>query len=206
MSISIADIFQRNRIWAKQHLEADSDYFRRLTDVQKPDYLWIGCADSRVPANDITGLAPGELFVHRNIANVVHASDMNCMSVVQYAVEHLHVRHIVICGHYGCGGVCAAMEPQAHGLVDCWLDAVRAAAREHADELAGIGADQARQDRLCELNVRAQVRNMCDSPVVQRAWERGEGLAVHGWIYSLHDGLLHDLECDVTGAVSAVSG
>jgi carbonic anhydrase len=197
MSISISNIFQRNRVWAEDHLKADRAYFQRLTGAQKPDYLWIGCADSRVPANDITGLEAGELFVHRNIANVVHASDMNCMSVVQYAVEHLHVSHIIICGHYGCGGVRAAMEPPGHGLVDFWLDAVRHAARDSADELAALDSDQARRDRLCELNVRAQVRNVCESPVVQRAWSRGEELSVHGWIYGLHDGLLHDLGYDV---------
>jgi len=202
MSISIADIFQRNRVWAEQHLEADSDYFRRRTVVQKPDYLWIGCADSRVPANDITGLEPGELFVHRNIANVVSAADMNCMAVVQYAIEHLHITHVVICGHYGCGGVRAALEPPGHGLVDFWLDAVRATARENDRELSALEKGKAREDRLCELNVRAQVRNICHSTVLQRAWGRGERVAVHGWIYGLHDGLLHDLECDVTGGAS----
>ncbi|RIA47694.1 carbonic anhydrase [Dichotomicrobium thermohalophilum] len=206
MTTSLPDIFQRNRLWAAQHLETDRDYFHRLSTLQKPDYLWIGCADSRVPANVITGLEPGEVFVHRNVANVVHATDMNCMSVVQYAIEHLGIRHIIICGHYGCGGVHAAMAPPGHELVDYWLDAVRATARDHADELAGLETDAARADRLCELNVRAQVRSLSHSPILQRAWERGEDIAVHGWIYGLDDGLLHDLGCDVTGAATTASG
>jgi len=198
MSKSVADIFKLNRRWAKEHLEADTDYFHRLSNLQKPDYLWIGCADSRVPANVITGLEPGEVFVHRNIANIVSAADMNCMAVMQYAIEHLHIKHVVICGHYGCGGVHAAMEPPGHGLVDFWLDSVRATSREHQAELDACDTDAARADRLCELNVHAQVRNICHSTVLQRAWARGDDIAVHGWIYGLHDGLLHDLECDVT--------
>jgi len=198
MSTDVREIFQRNRTWAEQHLSSDAEYFDRLSKAQKPDYLWIGCADSRVPANDITGLEPGELFVHRNIANVVHGADMNCMAVMQYAIEHLRIRHIIVCGHYGCGGVRAAMEPPGHGLVDFWLDGVRATARKHAHELDELETDQAREDRLCELNVRAQVRNICYSTVVQRAWERCEDVMVHGWIYGLDDGLLRDLGCDVT--------
>ena len=205
MRKSVADIFQRNRVWAQRRLEADSDYFQRLVNLQTPDYLWIGCADSRVPANVITGLEPGEVFVHRNIANIISAADMNCMSVVQYAIEHLHIKHIVICGHYGCGGVQAAMEPPGHGLVDFWLDSVRATARENHAELANCPSQTARADRLCELNVRAQVRNICHSTVLKRAWARGAHVAVHGWIYGLHDGLLHDLECDVTHAPAATA-
>jgi len=205
MNKSVSDIFQRNRIWARQHLEADSGYFNRLANLQMPDYLWIGCADSRVPANVITGLEPGEVFVHRNIANVVSAADMNCMAVVQYAIEFLHIKHIVICGHYGCGGVHAAMEPPGHGLVDFWLDSVRATARENHADLAACDTEQARADRLCELNVHAQVRNICHSTVLQRAWARGDLIAVHGWIYGLHDGLLHDLQCDVTHAGGATT-
>ncbi len=200
MSISISKIFERNRLWAEEHLKADRAYFQRLKGMQEPDYLWIGCADSRVPANVITGLEPGEVFVHRNVANVVHAGDMNCMAVMQYAIEYLHIKHIVVCGHYGCGGVRAAMEAPDHGLVDYWLDPVRATARENDAELAALKSGKAREDRLCELNVRAQVRNVCHSTVVQRAWARREELAVHGWIYGLHDGLLHDLECDVSRA------
>lgn len=201
MSKSVAEILQRNRMWAEQHLETDPDYFYRLSNLQMPDYLWIGCADSRVPANVITGLEPGEVFVHRNIANIVSAADMNCMAVLQYAIEHLRIRHIIVCGHYGCGGVRAAMEPPGHGLVDFWLDSVRATARRNDEELSSLANGKAREDRLCELNVRAQVRSVCHSTVLQRAWARGDQIAVHGWIYGLHDGLLHDLECDVTRGV-----
>ncbi len=194
---SLAHIFQRNRIWAHQHLESDLDYFKRLSSLQAPEYLWIGCADSRVPANVITGLEPGEVFVHRNVANLVSAADMNCMAVLQYAIEHLKVRHIIVCGHYGCGGVKAALEPPLHGLVDYWLEPVRALAREHAAELDSL-AGRARADRLCEMSVCAQVRNVAHTPIIQRAWSRGDAIAVHGWIYGLDDGLLHDLGCDCT--------
>lgn len=202
MTSSIANILQRNRIWAAQHLETDPDYFRRLVGLQTPDYLWIGCADSRVPANVITGLEPGEVFVHRNIANIVHTSDMNCMAVVQYAIEHLHIKHIIVCGHYGCGGVRAAMQPQDHGLVDYWLAPVRSVAAGAAAELRTLETLQARENRLCELNVHAQVRNVSTSPILQRAWGRGEDITVHGWIYGLDDGLIHDLDCDYTRTTS----
>jgi len=205
MSTSVTDIFRRNRVWAHEHLETDQDYFHRLSNLQTPDYLWIGCADSRVPANVITGLEPGEVFVHRNVANVVHAADMNCMAVIEYAIEHLRIRHIIVCGHYGCGGVRAAMDAPGDGLVDHWLDPVRATARDHAAELAGLDTDRSREDRLSELNVRAQVRNVCHSPILQRAWARGEEIAVHGWIYGLDDGLLHDLGCDVTRRPADIS-
>lgn len=193
---SLAHIFQRNRIWAQQHLEGDPDYFKRLAGLQSPEYLWIGCADSRVPANVITGLQPGEVFVHRNIANLVSAADMNCMAVLQFAIEHLKVRHIIVCGHYGCGGVKAALEPPMHGLVDYWLEPLRSLAREHAAELDTLSEDHARARRLCELNVCAQVQNVSNTPIIQRAWARNERIAVHGWVYGLDNGLIHDLQCD----------
>ena len=192
---SPADILKRNRVWASQHLADDPGYFRRLANLQRPDYLWIGCADSRVPANVITGLEPGEVFVHRNVANVVHASDMNCMAVIQYAIEHLHIRHIIVCGHYGCGGVRAAMQAQDHGLVDYWLQPLRALAVQARDDLARLDTEQAREDRMCEINVQAQVRNVCATPILEQARARGSEIAVHGWIYGLNDGLLQDLDC-----------
>ncbi len=196
---SLGHIFERNRIWAEQRVKADPDYFKRLSSLQSPDYLWIGCADSRVPANVITDLEPGEVFVHRNVANLVDASDMNCMSVLQYAIEHLNVRHIVVVGHYGCGGVCAALNPPENGLVDYWLEPVRRLARQHEHELAALDGRPARENRLCELNVCEQVRNVSNCPIIQRAWARGETIHVHGWIYGLDNGLLRDLGCGCSG-------
>jgi carbonic anhydrase len=194
----LAEIFRRNREWAAQRFETDPDYFKRLLHLQSPDFLWIGCADSRVPANVITGLEPGEVFVHRNVANIVDASDMNCMAVLQYAIEHLNVRHIIVCGHYGCGGVRAALNPPDHGLVDYWLEPVRRLARIHEDALAVLDGQEARVNKLCELNVCEQVLNVSNSPIIQRAWARGEDISVHGWVYALNDGLLHDLRCGTT--------
>jgi carbonic anhydrase len=192
---SIAEIFRRNRIWVHQHLESDLDYFKRLSALQAPQYLWIGCSDSRVPANVITGLEPGEVFVHRNVANLVNASDMNGMAVLQYAVEHLKIRHIIVCGHYGCGGIKAALESENHGLVDYWLEPIRALSREHCFELDGLSVEQ-KAHRLCELSVCAQVANISQTPIIRRAWSRGETISIHGWVYSPGDGLLRDLECD----------
>lgn len=192
---TLAHILERNRIWARQRQEADPDYFGRLTQLQNPEYLWIGCADSRVPANVITGLEPGEVFVHRNVANIVSASDMNCMAVLQYAIEHLNVRHIIVCGHYGCGGVRAALDAPANGLVDYWLEPVRRLSRDRKSELDRLPAGRAREDRLCELNVCEQAHNVSQSPIIQRAWSRGERIHVHSWIYGLDNGLLHDLCC-----------
>ncbi len=196
---SLGHIFERNRIWAEQRVKADPDYFKRLSSLQSPDYLWIGCADSRVPANVITDLEPGEVFVHRNVANLVDAADMNCMSVLQYAIEHLNVRHIVVVGHYGCGGVRAALNPPENGLVDYWLEPVRRLARQHERELAALDGLPARENRLCELNVCEQVRNVSNCPIIQRAWARGETIHVHGWIYGLDNGLLRDLGCGCSG-------
>jgi carbonic anhydrase len=192
---TLAPILERNRNWARQRWDTDPGYFTRLSNIQNPEYLWIGCADSRVPANVITGLEPGEVFVHRNVANIVSASDMNCMSVLQYAIEHLNVRHIIVVGHYGCGGVRAALDQPANGLVDYWLEPVRRLAREHEAELAELAERRAREDRLCELNVCEQVRNVSQCPIIQRAWSRGEEINIHGWIYGLDNGLLHDLGC-----------
>lgn len=191
----LVHILEKNRAWAHQRLESDPAYFKRLSSLQAPEYLWIGCADSRVPANVITGLEPGEVFVHRNVANLVNASDMNCMAVLQYAIEHLNVRRIIVCGHYGCGGVRAALDAPANGLVDYWLEPLRYLARRHGNELSELQETRARENRLCELNVCEQARNVSNCPIIQRAWARGEAITVHGWIYGLEDGLLHDLKC-----------
>ena len=192
---SLAPILERNRDWARQRWETDPGYFTRLSNLQSPEYLWIGCADSRVPANVITGLEPGEVFVHRNVANIVSASDMNCMSVLQYAIEHLNVRHIIVVGHYGCGGVRAALDQPANGLVDYWLEPVRRLAREHEAELSTLPDRKAQVDRLCEINVCEQAHNVSQCPIIQRAWSRGEEIHIHGWVYGLDNGLLHDLAC-----------
>ena len=196
----LADLFARNRAWADGRVAADPEFFARLLDIQRPELLWIGCSDSRVPANDIVGLAPGELFVHRNVANVVPVTDLNAMAVIEYAVSSLGVRHIIVCGHYRCGGVRAALEGHQAGAVALWLQPLRNLADEHCEELDALPSDEARWDRLCELNVVAQVGAVARSEVVQTAWERGAELAVHGWIYDLADGLLCDLEVTVGGA------
>ena len=190
---SLEDLFESNREWAEKVGKEDPGFFRRLSKQQRPEYLWIGCADSRVPANEIVNLPPGEVFVHRNIANVVVHTDLNCLSVIQYAVEVLKIRHIVVCGHYGCGGVQAALDGRDHGLIDNWLRHIRDVYRLHAGELDAIADPVARRERLCELNVVEQVANVCDTTMVRNAWKRGQELAVHGWIYRLEDGLLHDL-------------
>lgn len=182
-----------NRAWAAEILLHDPEFFNRLARQQAPHYLWIGCSDSRVPANQITGTLPGDVFVHRNIANLVVHSDLNCLSVIQYAVEVLNIEHIIVCGHYGCGGVKAALEKRAFGLIDNWLRHVQDVMRTHASLLAAVEDEQERLDRLCELNVIEQVRNVCLTTLVQSAWERGQKLAVHGWIYSITDGLLQDV-------------
>jgi carbonic anhydrase len=186
-------LFARNRAWAASLTARDPAFFRRLSTQQAPEFLWIGCSDSRVPANDIVGLLPGELFVHRNVANVVVHADLNCLSVIQYAVEVLSVRHIIVCGHYACGGVRAAIDGGQYGLIDNWLRHVQDVARKHAGELEGIATLEARVDRLCELNVVEQARNVAYTTIVQDAWRRGQALTVHGWIYGVGDGLLQDL-------------
>ena len=185
-------LFENNRQWAARRTEADPGFFPRLAAQQAPKHFWIGCADSRVPANEIVGLDPGEMFVHRNVANLMVHTDLNCLSVLQYAVEVLKVEHIIVCGHYGCGGVRAAFERPRLGLIDNWLRHIQDVHTHHRDELDALPDNDARVNRLCELNVADQVENVCRTTIVQDAWGRGQGVAVHGWIYSLKDGLLRE--------------
>ena len=189
----LSGLFEQNRAWAETVNARDPDFFSNLAQQQSPKYLWIGCSDSRVPANQIVGMQPGELFVHRNVANVVVHSDLNCLSTLQFAVDVLQVAHIIVCGHYGCGGVQAALENRKLGLIDNWLRHVQDVMNKHEALLAALPEDKDRLDRLCELNVIEQVSNVCQTTVVREAWERGQPLAVHGWIYSISDGLLRDL-------------
>ena len=186
-------LFERNRAWADTIRSEDPEFFLKLSRQQSPAYLWIGCSDSRVPANQIVGLLPGELFVHRNVANVVVHSDLNCLSVIQFAVDVLKVRHVIVCGHYGCAGVRAALRGDRLGLVDNWLRHVRDVRDKHAARLVTGGDEALGCDRLCELNVIEQVLNVCQTSIVGDVWKRGQELAVHGWIYGLHDGVLRDL-------------
>jgi carbonic anhydrase len=186
-----------NRAWAERKVAADADFFKRLERQQAPAYLWIGCSDSRVPANEIVGLDPGELFVHRNVANLAPPQDANYLSVLQFAVDVLKVRHIMVVGHYGCGGVSAAVDGKRRGLVDHWLHPIREVCNEHRDELGAIVDRRARLDRLCELNVVRQVRNVGSDVFVQDAWARGQDLSVHGWVYSLGNGLVKDLNVTI---------
>ena len=190
-----ATLLEANVKWSQERVAADAGYFHRLSALQAPEFLWIGCSDSRVPANVITGLEPGEVFVHRNVANLIYPADLNCMSVLQFAVEALRVKHIIVCGHYGCGGVRAVLDGSQQGLVEHWLAPVRDLFRQHRRELSSLPSDEARVDRVCELNVRAQVRSLTESPILRAAWERGQELSVHGWIYRLTDGRLRDLDC-----------
>ena len=194
---TLPHLFENNRRWAAGLLKTDPGFFRRLATQQAPQFLWIGCADSRVPANEVVGLSSGELFVHRNVANLVVHSDMNCLSTIQYAVEALQVRHVIVCGHYGCGGVKAAMDRCPHGLVDNWLGHVRDLSRRRRTELDALPDDDARFDRLCEMNVEEQVLNVGRTTPVQDAWARGQPLAIHGWIYRISDGLLRDMDLTV---------
>jgi carbonic anhydrase len=189
----LKNLFDRNRAWAEAIKRERPDFFSDLAHVQAPRYLWIGCSDSRVPANQIVGLMPGELFVHRNVANQVVHTDLNCLSVLQFAVDVLQIEHVIVCGHYGCGGVQAALDDRHLGLIDNWLRHVEDVAAKHEAELAKL-AGRARLDRLSELNVIEQVANVCRTTIVQNAWSRGQKLAVHGWIYAIDDGLLRDLE------------
>jgi carbonic anhydrase len=193
-------LLQRNVDWARQRVANDPDYFSRLAAQQAPAYLWIGCSDSRVPANVITGLDPGEVFVHRNVANMIYASDINCMSVVQFAVETLKVRHIIVCGHYGCGGVVAAIDTEQYGLIDHWLEPIRDLERANRPYLQTLTAHKDVVDRLCEINVTQQVSNLANSPILKRVWDAGQSVSIHGWIYSVADGLLRDLECGQSAA------
>ena len=188
----VAQLFDNNRKWAAEMTAARPDFFRTLAAQQFPGYLWIGCSDSRVPANQIVGLLPGELFVHRNVANVVVHTDLNCLSVLQFAVDVLQVNHVIVCGHYGCGGVKAALENAKLGLIDNWLRHVQDVRQQHAAEIDAL-APSAQLDRLCELNVIEQAVNVARSTILQDAWKRGQSIAVHGWIYRLRDGLVRDL-------------
>ena len=196
---TLGHLFENNKKWAAAMTRRDPNFFKRLSHQQNPQYLWIGCSDSRVPANEIVGLAPGELFVHRNVANVVVPTDLNCLSVVQYAVDALRVQDIIVCGHYGCGGVLAALRGDQLGLIDNWLRHVQDVGEKHRREIEPLAGEVERHNRLCELNVVEQVLHVCQTTVVQGAWGRGQSLAVHGWIYSIADGLLRDLEICVAG-------
>jgi carbonic anhydrase len=189
----LEQLMDNNRAWAAEMTRHDPRFFTRLALQQAPEYLWIGCSDSRVPANQIVGLAPGEMFVHRNVANVVVHTDLNCLSTIHFAVESLKVRHIIVCGHYGCGGVLAALRDARLGLVDNWLRHVQDVRRHHEPELDSLRDEAERHARLCELNVLEQVVNVSRTSVVRDAWARGQALAVHGWIYDVRDGLLRDL-------------
>ena len=192
----IPELFANNRKWAAEMVRDDPAFFSRLIAQQAPRYLWIGCSDSRVPANEIVGLMPGEMFVHRNVANVVVHTDLNCLAVIQYAVDVLRVEHILVTGHYGCGGVRASLDDRRYGLIDNWLRHVQDVAQQHEAELSAL-TGEAKVDRLCELNVAEQVLNTARSTVIQDAWERKQPLAIHGCVYGLHDGILRDLEATV---------
>lgn len=195
----LTELLERNRNWVAQIKSQDPEFFTNLSKQQSPQYLWIGCSDSRVPANQILGLLPGEIFVHRNVANVVVHTDFNCLSVVQYAVEVLKVKHIIVCGHYGCGGVQAALRDSQLGLIDNWLRHIRDVAILHEPELAAL-PESDRFNRLCELNVIEQVNNICHTTIVQTAWSNGQELNIHGWIYSIENGLLKDLNSSIGSA------
>ena len=192
-------LFDNNRAWSQRIRRSDPDFFTRLSRQQSPRYLWIGCADSRVPANEIVGLLPGELFVHRNVANVVVHSDLNCLSVMQFAIDVLKVEHIIVCGHYGCSGVGAALEKRRVGLADNWLRHVQDVHYKHEARVAAVADTARRLDRLCELNVIEQVANVCQTTIVGDAWDRGQPVSVHGWVYGLEDGLVRDLLTTVSG-------
>jgi len=187
------NLFQSNRAWADAIKAEDPLFFEKLSKQQKPEYLWIGCADSRVPANEIVGLLPGELFVHRNIANCVVHTDLNCLSVIHYAIQMLKIKHIIVCGHYGCGGVQAALENTRLGLADHWVRNIRDIYYNHRDKFENLELSKQRIDLLCELNVKQQVANVCHIPVVQSAWLGGQSLSIHGWIYGIQDGLLKQI-------------
>ncbi|HWH40842.1 MAG TPA: carbonate dehydratase [Usitatibacter sp.] len=200
---SLQHLFDQNREWAARLTRQDPTFFPRLSRLQRPEYLWIGCADSRVPANEIVGLLPGEMFVHRNVANIVVHTDLNCLSVMQFAVDVLKVSHIMVVGHYGCGGVAAALERRRLGLIDNWLRHVQDVHARHREMIASIAGEAAQAARLCELNVIEQVANVCQTSIVLDAWERGQELTVHGWIYGLHDGHIRDLQSSASSAEEA---
>jgi carbonic anhydrase len=195
----LEDLFANNRAWADAVKQADPLFFEKLAGQQSPEYLWIGCSDSRVPANQIVGLDPGEIFVHRNVANVVAHTDINCLTVLQYAIDVLKVKHVIVVGHYGCGGVKAAYENADNGLIDNWLRNIKDVLSHNRERIDTLPEGEQRVDLLCELNVISQVANVCHTTIAQNAWARGQSLSVHGLVYSLRDGLLKDLNCTVTG-------
>jgi carbonic anhydrase len=197
---NITDLLENNRNWSEKIRAENPSFFADLAAQQNPDYLWIGCSDSRVAANTIVGLLPGEIFVHRNVANLVNHTDMNCLSVIQFAVEVLHVEHIIVCGHYGCGGVKAALENERHGLIDNWLRHIQDTANLYSHVLEGIAEPAPRVDMLCQLNVAEQVLNVGETTIVQDAWSHGQQLEIHGWIYGLKDGLIRDLDITIKTA------
>jgi carbonic anhydrase len=195
---TLKELFANNKAWAARISRQDPEFFLKLSRQQFPQYLWIGCSDSRVPANEIVGLLPGELFVHRNVANLVVHTDLNCLSVMQFAVDILKVRHVILCGHYGCSGVQAALRRDRLGLIDNWLRHVQDVRQKHETILAHAGGDAEASNRLCELNVIEQAANICHTSIARDAWERGQELTIHGWIYGLKDGLLRDLNFTVS--------
>jgi carbonic anhydrase len=202
---TLSHLFENNRNWAAQIREQDPNFFSQLSQQQAPSYLWIGCSDSRVPANQIVGLLPGELFVHRNVANLVVHTDLNCLAVMQFAIDILKVRHVIVCGHYGCSGVQAALRRDRLGLSDNWLRHLQDVCEKHQARLAGVPDESAAAARLSELNVIEQVANVCQTTIARDAWERGQDLAVHGWVYGLKDGLLRDLNATVTQPAEATA-
>jgi carbonic anhydrase len=197
VSPPLSNLLDNNRRWSRAREEADPGFFKRLTSQQAPEYLWIGCADSRVPANEIVNLDPGELFVHRNVANVVVHTDLNCLSVLQYAVDVLKVKHVIVVGHYGCGGVAAALSNQKLGLINNWLRHVQDVAQKYGELLSEMPVGKARDDRLCELNVIEQVVNVSQTTILESAWERGQDVTIHGWVYRLDNGLVNTLQMDI---------
>jgi carbonic anhydrase len=203
---SLNRLFQNNKDWAERILQRDPNFFSKLSGQQSPEYLWIGCSDSRVPANEIVGLLPGELFVHRNVANVVVHTDLNCLSVMQFAVDMLKVKHIIVCGHYGCGGVRAALRRDRVGLADNWLRHVQDVCIKHQTRINGVPGEPGQVNRLCELNVIEQVDNVCQTTIVRDAWARGQDLTIHGWIYGLENGLINDLKVSVSSVDESDAG
>ncbi len=195
----LKNLFENNKKWAEKVRKSDPEFFLNLSKQQNPEYLWVGCSDSRVPANEIIGMLPGEVFVHRNIANLVIHTDLNCLSVIQYSVEVLKVKHIIVCGHYGCGGVQAAMDNRSHGLIDNWIRNIKDLYRFHQTQIDSLQNEKEKINLLCELNVVEQVANICHTAIVQNAWNSGQKLSVHGWIYSIEDGILKDLNVCTTG-------
>lgn len=204
MHVTLSDLLNNNQYWAQSLTARDPDYFPRLSKTQSPKYLWIGCSDSRVPANEVVGVMPGELFVHRNVANMVVSTDMNLLSVLQFAVDVLRVEHIIVCGHYGCGGVKAALSQQEYGLIDNWLRPLKGMRYQYREAFEGL-TDKEEFDLLCQINVKRQVTNVCHTTLVQNAWYQGRQLSVHGWIYDMNSGLIEDLGVSISNAQQLAS-